>query len=105
MIRLSESVSGIMRRSRNQGHRRDLERSEKTIGQLYPILRDAKGRVIDGYHRLDANPKWKSVQLDNVRTEEERLIVSAHARAWGLLQTIWMVKHDLILQSVSFVMP
>ena len=64
--------------SRNKNLRRDLERSEKTIGQLYPVLRDARGRVIDGYHRLDANPNWKSVTLDNVKTKEDRLIVSAH---------------------------
>jgi len=64
--------------SRNKNHRRDLERSEKTVGQLYPVLRDARGRVIDGYHRLDVNPEWKSVTLYNVKSEEDRLIVSAH---------------------------
>jgi len=57
-----------------------LEKSEKKIGQLYPILRDAEGKVIDGWHRLDVNPQWKSITLEDVKTEEDRLIISA-ARA------------------------
>lgn len=57
---------------------KDLQSSEKAVGQLYPVLRDAEGKVIDGWHRLDANPNWKSVVLKDVKTEEDRLIVSAH---------------------------
>lgn len=56
-----------------------LSKSEAVIGQLYPVLRDAEGKVIDGFHRLDSNPNWKSVILENIDTEEKRLIVSAHA--------------------------
>lgn len=48
------------------------------VGQLIPVLRDAEGKVIDGYHRLDVDPNWKSVTLEDVKTDEERLIVSAH---------------------------
>ena len=66
------------RRVNNILHRRNLETSEKAIGQLYPVLRDAEGKVIDGYHRLDVNPDWKSVILEDVKTEEDRLIISAH---------------------------
>ena len=56
-----------------------LKKSVLNIGQLYPILKDADGKVIDGFHRLEVNPAWKSITLENVKTEEERLIVSAHA--------------------------
>jgi len=56
----------------------DLQSSENAVGQLYPVLRDAEGKVIDGWHRLDANPNWKSVTLEDVKTEEDRLIISAH---------------------------
>ncbi len=56
-----------------------LKKSVLNIGQLYPILKDADGKVIDGFHRLEVNPNWKSITLENVKTEEERLIVSAHA--------------------------
>lgn len=56
----------------------DLIKSEKIVGQLIPVLRDAEGKVIDGYHRLDVDPNWRSVTLEDVKTEEERLIVSVH---------------------------
>ena len=42
-------------------HGRDLDKSNKVIGQLYPVLRDARGRVIDGFHRIDVDPNWKSI--------------------------------------------
>ena len=67
-----------MRRARNTKNERGLKGSEDTIGQIYPVIRGADGRVIDGFHRLDVDPNWKSVTLENVVTEEERLIVSAH---------------------------
>jgi len=41
-------------------------------------LRDAEGKIIDGFHRLDADPDWKSVTLENVKTEEDRLLVAFH---------------------------
>ena len=59
--------------------RRCLDRSVRVVGQIYPVLRDAKGRVIDGWHRLDVDPNWRSVTLEKVKTEEDRLIVSLHA--------------------------
>ena len=50
-----------VRVSRNKSTLRCLERSEKVIDQLYPVLRDARGRVIDGYHRLDVNSNREGV--------------------------------------------
>jgi hypothetical protein len=60
-------------------HRRSINNSSEVVGQLYPVLRDAKGKVIDGFHRLDSNPGWHSVTLDEVKTEEQRMIVAFHA--------------------------
>ena len=34
----------------------DIRASMKHVGVLYPALADAKGRIIDGYHRLRADP-------------------------------------------------
>lgn len=51
----------------------DLKKSEK-IGQLYPVLEDAKGNVIDGLHRLEADPNWRRERLQEVDTEEKLLI-------------------------------
>ena len=65
--------------SKKSLHQREcLDKSSEAIGQIYPVLRDAEGRVIDGFHRLDADPDWKSVTLENVKTEEDRLLVAFH---------------------------
>ena len=46
------------------------------IGQLYPVLLDVKGNIIDGKHRMEVDPNWKSVILPEVDTEEKRIIYS-----------------------------
>lgn len=42
-------------------------------------MKDAEGKVIDGFHRLDVDPNWRSVTLENVKSDEDRLLVSLHA--------------------------
>lgn len=51
----------------------DLKKSEK-IGQLYPVLVDAKGNVIDGFHRLEADPNWRRERIKEIDTEEKLLV-------------------------------
>ena len=51
----------------------DLKKSQK-IGQLYPVLVDAKGNVIDGFHRLKADPNWRTKKLSKINTEEKLLV-------------------------------
>ncbi len=51
----------------------DLKKSEK-IGQLYPVLVDSKGNVIDGFHRLEAEPNWRKEKLPEIDTEEKLLV-------------------------------
>jgi hypothetical protein len=54
----------------------DLKKSEK-IGQLYPVLVDAKGNVIDGHHRLEADPNWRKEKIAEIDTEEKLLVARA----------------------------
>jgi hypothetical protein len=54
----------------------DLKKSEK-IGQLYPVLLDAKGNVVDGFHRLEADPNWKTQTIEEIDTEEKLLVARA----------------------------
>jgi len=42
----------------------DLEKSEKTVGQIYPVLKDKNGKIIDGFHRKRINPNWKETILE-----------------------------------------
>ena len=51
----------------------DLKKSEK-IGQLYPVLLDSEGNVIDGVHRIEADPNWRTEKLPEIDTEEKLLI-------------------------------
>ncbi len=44
----------------------NLKESEELVGQLYPILEDKDGNIIDGKHRLKANPDWRRERLETV---------------------------------------
>lgn len=52
----------------------DLKKSEEGIGQLYPILEAKDGEIIDGFHREEVNKNWKRVRLENIDTEEKKLV-------------------------------
>jgi len=43
----------------------DLKASAERVGRLVPVLKDAHGNVIDGFHRLRVDPKWPSIKLDH----------------------------------------
>jgi very-short-patch-repair endonuclease len=49
----------------------DLNKSAKKLGKLYPILKDAHGNIIDGFHRQNADPDWQSIKVDSVTTPAE----------------------------------
>ena len=51
-----------------------LKSSAERIGQLYPILVDYHGNIIDGEHRFGVDEKWRKVRLEHIRTEKDRLI-------------------------------
>jgi len=53
---------------------KELKSTSERIGQLYPILIDHYGEVIDGEHRLSVNKKWRKAKLKHVRTEKDRLV-------------------------------
>ena len=44
----------------------DLKDSVKKVGKLYPVLVDAHGNVIDGYHRLEADPDWPVRKVEEI---------------------------------------
>lgn len=52
----------------------EIKESSHKIGQLYPILLDHYGRIIDGKHRSKVDPQWRSVKLDHIKTEKELFI-------------------------------
>jgi hypothetical protein len=58
-----------------------LQKSVKIVGELYPVLTNQDGKILDGSHRIESNPKHyrKIVQTKN-RTEEILVRVHAHHR-------------------------
>jgi len=55
----------------------ELVASEKKIGQIYPVVKDAQGNILDGFHRKRVNPDWKEVVLP-IEDELEALRVRIH---------------------------
>jgi len=46
-----------------------LRRTKDIFGALYPVLVDKDGNVIDGFHRLEADPNWPTVEVDWIKSE------------------------------------
>jgi len=57
----------------------EIRESEKKVGQLYPILTDLKGNIIDGFHRRAANPQWRKIKLGWVKTPTDLLKIRLHS--------------------------
>ncbi|RLI47383.1 hypothetical protein DRO69_00840 [Candidatus Bathyarchaeota archaeon] len=62
----------------------DLAQSYRTIGALVPVIKDAYGNVIDGFHRLEVDSNWPSIKLEHIRSKVDlviaRLIVNVCRR-------------------------
>lgn len=74
----------------------ELRKSSEKVGQIYPVLKDKHGNIIDGFHRKAADINWKEVTLEWVDTEGKRLTVTLAAN--------WMrrnIKRDEITRIIT----
>jgi len=53
--------------------------SAKKIGELYSVLVDPEGNVVDGLHRLAVNKEWRKEVLPWVRSRKDFLVARIHA--------------------------
>ena len=53
----------------------DIKRTRDKFGELYPVLVDQKGEIIDGFSRRRVNPKWKEVKVE-IKEEKDREILA-----------------------------
>jgi len=64
--------------------RYDIKASTRSVHELYPVIKDAHGNVIDGFHRLRDVPEWRTETLDYIRTPTQlwlaRIIANTHRR-------------------------
>ena len=51
-----------------------LKLSSKRVGRLYPVILDAHGNIVDGLHRLEADPNWPKIRLSNIVSNKDRLV-------------------------------
>jgi|GEM_PF-5029414 len=79
----------------------DLKESSEKLGPLVPIIKDAFGNIIDGFHRYKIDPDWPSITLehidDPIKLEKARVainqcrrVVDAEERAEGYGKLIKM---------------
>lgn len=52
----------------------ELKNSALLVGKLYPVLVDKNGEVIDGQHRLEADPTWPKIEVQGMRSKEQLLL-------------------------------
>jgi len=56
----------------------DLKKSEKTVGQILPVIKDARGRIVDGLHRKDVDSNWREEIREEIDTDEKYWVTRAH---------------------------
>jgi len=49
----------------------DLAETRRSVHELYPVLLDAHGNIIDGNSRLDAAPGWRTETRENIMTRSQ----------------------------------
>lgn len=54
-----------------------LRESMEKIGQIYPVIKDENGTILDGYHRKRVDPDWKEVTIP-ISDELESLRIRVH---------------------------
>ena len=59
----------------------DYELSRSRLGPLIRILRAADGELLDGFHRMEANPDWPEEILTQIKTPRQKLAVKIATNA------------------------
>ena len=58
--------------------KKDVDYNLNAFRPIYPVVYDVTGkRLIDGRHRLKANPNWPKMKLEDVKTDEDILLARA----------------------------
>jgi len=58
-----------------------IKKLREKVGEVYPVIVDKEGKIIDGWHRLEASPNWTRKVVEPKNRYEEALIwFAAHER-------------------------
>jgi len=69
----------------------ELKSSSERIGQLYPILVDYYGNIIDGDHRFGVDAKWRRIRLEHIGIENGRITYKIAEKTGMSYQ--WVMKY------------
>lgn len=56
----------------------ELRKSKDTVGQIFPVIKDQNGKILDGFHRKRIDPDWKET-IVNVKDDLEALLIRVHS--------------------------
>jgi hypothetical protein len=81
----------------------ELRKSEKTLGQIYPVIKDSEGNIIDGFHRKRINPNWKETVVE-ITHVLQALQLRVHANV--LRRPVdWNEKHEWVMEARNLLNP
>jgi len=73
-----------------------LRESMESIGQIYPVIKDQYGNILDGFHRKRVNPNWKECVVE-VKDELDVIKIRLHAHLRR--EVPWNEKHEWIIKA------
>lgn len=56
----------------------ELQSSESQVGQIFPVIKDQYGNILDGFHRKRTNPNWRETTIQ-VKDKLHALRIRVHA--------------------------
>ena len=81
----------------------ELKSSESYVGQIFPVLKDQHGNILDGFHRKRINPDWKEEEVVVVDPMQS-LVIRVHANS--LRRDVpWSEKHKWIMEARKLLNP
>jgi hypothetical protein len=58
-----------------------VKRLRELVGEIYPVIEDESGEIIDGWHRVKVNPNWHRKTIKCKDAVDKALVwLAAHAR-------------------------
>jgi len=81
-------------------HVEQLKTSKLKFGAIAPIILDANGNIVDGFHRREADPRWPAVVYEEIKTPEDRVLYAIASnwhrkektKKWKSRMLAWLAK-------------
>lgn len=81
----------------------NIKASETQLGQIYPVIKDQFDKILDGFHRKDADPNWKETTV-HVTDPLHALRIRVHANVVRR-KVGWDEKHSWVMEARRLLNP